>query len=187
MNQDEYRQWRPDVMGWSDDIIPYYETIAKWLPDDAKVIEVGVFRGRSALFLLEELDRLNKQNITFCGVDIEPFPSALKNLNFGFMQMKSCMAANLVADDSLDFVFIDADHSYESVLDDIILWYPKVKSGGIIAGHDYNLAEFEVWSTHEQKTWMMIPHPGVVKAVNEFFGSKEVNHPTTSVWEHIKE
>jgi len=41
-------------------------------------------------------------------------------------------------DTSLDFVYIDADHRLEMVINDIVLWSPKVKPGGIIAGHDYN-------------------------------------------------
>jgi hypothetical protein len=49
----------------------------------------------------------------------------------------SVEAANLYSDNSLDFVFIDANHVYEAVCIDIATWYPKVKSGGFIAGHDY--------------------------------------------------
>jgi len=55
-------------------------------------------------------------------------------------------------DGSLDFVFIDAIHLYENVLADIDAWWPKVRSGGILAGDDYN-DQFS----------------GVVKAVNERF------------------
>jgi hypothetical protein len=40
-------------------------------------------------------------------------------------------------DGSLDFVYIDAQHHYEAVCDDIARWYPKVKVGGIIGGHDF--------------------------------------------------
>lgn len=40
-------------------------------------------------------------------------------------------------DESLDFVYIDADHSYEGCLTDITAWYPKVKPGGVISGHDF--------------------------------------------------
>jgi hypothetical protein len=41
------------------------------------------------------------------------------------------------ADASLDFVYIDANHEYQAVVDDIHAWYPKVKPGGVLAGHDY--------------------------------------------------
>ena len=78
------------------------------------------------------------------------------------IRLPSTEASNLYADNSLDFVFIDANHSYEFVKDDIKHWYPKVKKGGILAGHDY----IPAW-------------PGVIQAVNEFISknnySLEIN------------
>jgi len=62
-------------------------------------------------------------------------------------------AAEQVPDGSLDFVFIDAQHDYESVKQDIGLWFPKVRTGGLISGHDY-CKKF----------------PGAMQAVNEVFG-----------------
>ncbi|MBT5491708.1 class I SAM-dependent methyltransferase, partial [bacterium] len=38
---------------------------------------------------------------------------------------------------TLDFIYIDANHTYESAKEDIQLWYPKIKVGGMISGHDY--------------------------------------------------
>jgi hypothetical protein len=55
-----------------------------------------------------------------------------------------------------DIVFIDADHSYESVRDDITAWLPLVRDGGILIGHDWGSEQF----------------PGVAQAVTEIFGSK---------------
>lgn len=49
----------------------------------------------------------------------------------------SAEAAPGFADRSLDFVYIDAQHHYEAVREDIALWLPKLRSGGILAGHDY--------------------------------------------------
>lgn len=43
----------------------------------------------------------------------------------------------LFQDESLDFVYIDANHAYEFVKQDIEMWFPKVKKGGYICGHDY--------------------------------------------------
>lgn len=40
-------------------------------------------------------------------------------------------------DGILDWVYIDADHHYDHVKEDINIWYPKVRRGGIVAGHDY--------------------------------------------------
>ena len=60
-----------------------------------------------------------------------------------------------------DWVYIDADHSYEAVLKDISLWLPKVKMGGIISGHDCNPdPNNEAYETF-----------GVDRAVKEIFGN----------------
>jgi len=48
---------------------------------------------------------------------------------------KDCI--DLFEDESLDFVFIDANHAYDFVKEDIELWLPKLKKGGIFSGHDY--------------------------------------------------
>jgi hypothetical protein len=53
------------------------------------------------------------------------------------LRLTSAAAAREIADGSLDFAYLDAQHHYEAVKEDIELWYPKVKSGGILCGHDY--------------------------------------------------
>jgi len=47
-------------------------------------------------------------------------------------------AAPLIVDNSLDFLFIDANHSTESVRQDCLNYYSKMKKGGIFCGHDYD-------------------------------------------------
>jgi hypothetical protein len=54
-----------------------------------------------------------------------------------FHRMMSEEAVLKFADGQLDFVYIDAQHQYEAVRDDILRWAPKVKVGGYLAGHDY--------------------------------------------------
>jgi len=76
------------------------------------------------------------------------------------LQGVSWEMADRVEDNSLDFVFIDADHSYESVKKDIIAWVPKLKPGGLLSGHDIHLE-------------------GVLKAVKELtvnWTDTKVNH-----------
>jgi len=75
--------------------------------------------------------------------------------------------AKEVADNSLDFVFIDADHGYESVVKDINAWTPKLKPGGLLSGHD-------------------ISWPGVRKAVDELTKSW-VDTQVNQVWYCKKE
>ena len=53
------------------------------------------------------------------------------------IKMTSIEASKTFEDNSLDFVFLDASHEYEDVKEDILHWLPKIKSGGIFAGHDY--------------------------------------------------
>jgi len=53
------------------------------------------------------------------------------------IRMTSIQAANTMTDSTLDFCYIDGDHSLEGIYEDLKSWIPKVKIGGIIAGHDY--------------------------------------------------
>jgi predicted O-methyltransferase YrrM len=46
-------------------------------------------------------------------------------------------AAHRFADGSLDFVYLDGDHSYAGVTADLEAWHAKVRAGGLLAGHDY--------------------------------------------------
>lgn len=57
--------------------------------------------------------------------------------NFEFIKELSLDALGRFADNSLDFVYIDANHQDPYVKQDITEWHKKVRSGGIIAGHDY--------------------------------------------------
>jgi len=51
--------------------------------------------------------------------------------------MDSVKGAERFADGELDFVFIDGDHTYGGVKEDLAAWYPKVRPGGFFGGHDY--------------------------------------------------
>lgn len=55
------------------------------------------------------------------------------------LKMTSLEAAVLVPDGSLDFVYVDSNHAKAYVLEDLAAWTPKVRSGGIVAGHDFEL------------------------------------------------
>jgi hypothetical protein len=54
-----------------------------------------------------------------------------------FWRTTSVEAAARVEDASLDFVYLDARHDYEHVLEDLEAWWPKLKQTGVFAGHDY--------------------------------------------------
>jgi len=108
-----------------------------------------------------------------------------------FWRMTSLEAAAQVAAASIDFVYLDARHDYEHVMDDLRAWYPKVKPGGIMAGHDYldgdnpsgrfgvrsavnafctanDLAVYETYEDQPWTTWIVAPHsrhPRLIGAV----------------------
>lgn len=67
-------------------------------------------------------------------------------------RLTSLEAANKCEDNYFDFIYIDGNHKYEHCKNDLNAWWPKVKIGGILAGHDYiNVRDF-----------------GVIQAVDEF-------------------
>ena len=143
-----------------------YETVVNEAPDPAHFVELGTWYGRSSYYLNLIVKDSNK-NIKIDHVDwfkgsVEhenntiPNPEDfIKNLspfkgNYTLHITDTITASSYYEDESLDFVFVDASHEYEDVLQDIKAWYPKIKKGGIIAGDDYK------WE-------------GVKKAVDEYF------------------
>ena len=74
----------------------------------------------------------------------------------------SHIAAKDIADESFDFIYIDADHTYEAVKRDLNAWWPKLKVGGLIGLHDYE----EIFHSN-------IPF-GVVQAVTEFIEEQKI-------------
>lgn len=169
------------IDGWSDGIVELYASLLSLNrdnPNDAlRIVEVGSWLGRSAAFMCMESIRRNIK-IKFDCVDTwEGDGSHLHNLiikqhneslyerfidnmkpvegHYTPIKMSSIEASKTYEDESLDFVFIDADHTYDAVKADIIAWMPKVKPSGILAGHDYEA-------------------DGVYYAVNEVIGENKI-------------
>ena len=93
------------------------------------------------------------------------------------MRLASLEAAAIFerANYKFDLVFIDDDHTYEAVKNGIEAWFPLVKEGGILCGHDYCL------TGNDQSYYQ----DNVIKAVDERFGSDiEVVH---DIWIHRKD
>lgn len=86
----------------------------------------------------------------------------LDPLNCTILRKYSADAAKTVRNGSLDFVYIDGNHAYEAVMDDLAVWSPKVRSGGFVAGHDYRVFSHK-------------PFIHVVRAVNYFTQSREID------------
>jgi hypothetical protein len=68
-----------------------------------------------------------------------------------------------------DFVYLDADHTYEAVKKDLESWYPKIKIGGVLSGHDYIDGNETIRLGHYVKF-------GVVEAVSEFLKNNNIKN-----------
>ena len=110
--------------------------------------EVGVLDGDYAITLCREIPGLKYYGIDNWHV-AEGMPNhkhrgkyehvleILKPYNATVIRKLSMEAVNEFENNSLDFVYIDANHQFDSVVEDIIHWTKKVRKGGIVAGHDY--------------------------------------------------
>ncbi len=165
------------VPGWfvAEDV---YMDAVRHAPDGAHFVEVGAWKGKSTSFMGVEIANSGKKIKFDCidnwqgsknrdelqqnDSDVKKgtlFEVFKKNITpvAGFVKPivgDRTASASLYADKSLDFIYIDAAHDYESVKRDILAWLPKLKDDGLMTGDDFN----EAW-------------PGVMKAVQEIFGN----------------
>eukprot|EP00890_Picochlorum_soloecismus_P006229 jgi/Picsp_1/6607/NSC_03950-R1_conserved hypothetical len=86
-------------------------------------------------------------------------------------RMTTVEASKTVPDESLDYIYVDARHDYCGAFEDMSAWWPKLKPGGILAGHDYHYAK-EVsgqdWSVCANGT----KNPGAVRGAVEDFAKE---------------
>lgn len=167
-------------------------TRGKWLirkikENDYKVgAEIGVQLGRTLFTLVEALPELemyaidiwSDKKVRFDGTkdltDIQP-NSAYRSVKSKSLQIENPERLHLIRDfshqahekfedESLDFIFIDASHQYKDVKKDIEYWSPKVRSGGLISGHDINMKDVQKavnetltdWSKGPDLVWWKI-------------------------------
>jgi hypothetical protein len=91
------------------------------------------------------------------------------------VRMDSVKAASMFPDEFFDFIYIDADHSYEGVVRDITAWWPKIKKGGLFCGDDYIPDNGDIWLTVGQQEPVYAGKFGVRKAVNEFIENNNLS------------
>jgi hypothetical protein len=149
----------------------FFDFIIPLIPSNFNWVELGSWTGKSASYCVVELVNLNKTGKFYCvdsweggeeHTDINIVKNKeLKNIFLNNIkpidkyiipvQSISWDAALNFNDNSLDFCYVDAGHTYECVKNDIAAWWPKIKPGSYFGGDDYT------------KGW-----PGVQKAVQEF-------------------
>lgn len=159
-----------DVPGWFSWPDTYDAAVAR-ASDGATFIELGTFCGRSACYMAEKIRESGKQ-IRFDTVDnfsrtFHLTPAAPRQFieQCGFSDivtlkaMHQLEAVGLYADRSVDFVFMDSDHTYAGTKAALLAYLPKLKSGGVLAGDDFSERRF----------------PGVFRAVNEVIPDRTLN------------
>ena len=162
----------------------YKNAVAQY--DNTKFVEIGSWKGRSVSFLGVEIKNQNKNIEVFCvdtwagSIDHTDFDTIIpsdiydafiKNIEpiediITPMKMTSLEGSSQFPDYTFDMIFIDASHLYENVLDDMNAWFPKLRKGGLFAGHDYG-------------TW-----DGVTKAVDKWVKDHDIKNLNTDGAEH---
>ena len=136
----------------------WIKNISKYI-GNGKGVEVGVFKGdfskqilqswEGTLYMVDVWKGLGEEYIDISNHNFhtEAYKETMDNIS-GFedrgimIRASSKVASEMFEDESLDFVFIDANHAYDFVVEDIKLWYPKLKKGGMFSGHDYILMDW---------------------------------------------
>ncbi len=102
--------------------------------------------------------------------------------NICVFNTSSQRAVQIIRDEMFDLVFIDGNHIYPHIKEDLEIWLPKVKKGGIFCGHDcetipgkvpYDINDFLDEDYHQGM------HPGVIKAVFEKFPKVRIE---STIW-----
>lgn len=162
-----------DISGWFE-YTQTYDFLLNSIPDNGIFVECGAWLGRSSAYLCEQAksrinvyivdswkgsaNELNSHHKLATETDIfQIFTDNMRGYQYTPIRSLSQDAVNHFEDESCDVVFIDMEHTYEAVKNDINIWINKVKNGGYLAGHDY----VQGW-------------PGVVAAVNESFGEENI-------------
>ena len=149
-----------NIKGWFNYESFYDAMIERF--DNANFVEIGAWKGKSACYMGERLKDTGK-NIRYTVVDnfkgsptekvhlqdkeivngtlYETFMKNIEPLKEFIRVWKgdSNVVYQFFGDNSLMLLFIDGNHTYEALKQDIKLWLPKVKKGGVISGHDYDL------------------------------------------------
>lgn len=163
-----------EIGSWVGESTSYWANAIK--DNDGKVYAVDWFKGNIGTGLdtianTEDVYSIFISNISELGLRdvVEVF------------YMESLQAVKFFDDNSMDIVFIDASHDYDNISKDIRAWYPKVRKGGIICGHDCESREWD--EQHIHTDYINGKHHGVVKAVMERFPNCNIDN---YIWWQVK-
>ena len=138
-----------------------YDTMVETAPFNSTFVEVGAWFGKSTNYLAGKIKE-SKKNIHFTTIDtfkgtqtedlhlniVDTFNGDIF-YEFIDQQLRHFTIFYLELIKSIDYIMIDGGHAYDEVMDDIKVWYNKVKPGGIISGDDYNIFQGVNDAVHE--------------------------------------
>lgn len=144
------------IKGWFS-FPKLYTEMVKRFDSKSNFVEIGTYKGRSASYMAVEIINSDKDIAFYCvdtwlGSDehkkiksviedtlYDEFLNNTKSVSSIIKPIRSTSikAANYFEDGFFDFIFIDASHDYDNVKNDLKAWFPKLKSTGVFAGHDY--------------------------------------------------
>lgn len=129
---------------------------ASQIPVNGIYVEIGSFVGGS-LVCIHEASKIFNNNINITSIDPliagegltaeekeKDFHTNTKDIPLKFYKDFSQNIVNKFDDNSIDLLFIDGAHNYDSVKSDIENYFPKVKDGGVMLGHDFNTEHLDV-------------------------------------------
>lgn len=144
--------------------------------------EISIFNAKSFPLQRVESDGSEKIKEEFLK-NIEPVFAVVRPIF-----KKSVDVATMFDDESIDFCFIDSDHSYESIKKEIDTWYPKIKPGGMIGGHDLQLEPVARAVTEKfGGNFILDNQPSVVKEVFPENNNFHIHYGSPNMsWYHFK-
>ena len=154
----------------AQEYIDEYWGIDPYRPLDPKRENARSEYGKMAKMTQEDWDRFYKR---VCGY--MPFFPQLRLARMTSVEAADMFKNRYMSPDYFDLVFIDGDHYKEDVKTDIEAWWPLIKTGGILCGHDY-VENRDIAS-----------HPGVKEAVDEIFGADKISLHADCMWSVRKE
>jgi predicted O-methyltransferase YrrM len=117
---------------------PSFMFLLNEIPEgEIKGVEIGTSVGKNAVRMLDFCDRF----LLVC-VDIKKLKEMDGILNtykerVKFIHKPSVEAAEYFSDNYFDYVYIDGEHDEKNVFEDMKAWYPKLRMGGVLSGHDW--------------------------------------------------
>jgi len=185
-----------------NDIHELKQLLEPYKKPNMKIADVGCWTGLSTVVLsgiiepstvyaIDWFQGSEYTNLTFSGkffkirAILEENLKHFKRHNVEIIDCLSYDAADKFENNSLDVVFLDADHRYSNIKNDMKKWLPKVAHGGILCGHDCEMIINSLEDIHSMfvdKDIISVLHYGVCKAVGELGGTKFI-----STHKHTKE